>query len=111
MCLLGGLIGLGLLLVTAPPPVAITTLALLGVVLAPVFPALVALTPRHFGSAHTANAVGFQVGASVAGGAGLPALIGVLAQAFGLETIVPALLAVAVLQLGCYLAWSRAYRS
>ena len=44
---------------------------------------------------------------SVLGGAGLPALMGVLAQAFGLETIVPTLLASAVLELGCFLVWLR----
>ena len=80
---------------------------MLGVAQAPVYPALIALTPSHFGSAHTANAVGFQVAASVIGGAGLPALIGVFAQAFGLETIVPTLLAAALLQMCCYVAWSR----
>jgi len=46
-------------------------------------------------------------GAGVVGGAGLPALMGVLAEAYRLETIVPTLLAAAVLQIVCYLAWSR----
>ena len=71
------------------------------------FPALVTVTPDRFGSAHTANAVGFQVAASVVGGSGLPALLGFLAQAFGLEVIVPTLLVAACLQIACYLAWSR----
>jgi fucose permease len=111
LCLIGSLIGLGLLWTAMPPPVALATLALLGVVLAPVFPALVTLTPDHFGAAHTANAVGFQVAASVLGGAGLPALMGVLAQAFGLEVIVPTLLATGIVQLVCYVMWSRVHRS
>jgi fucose permease len=91
--------------------VAFAAIALLGFVQAPVYPALVTLTPSQFGSAHTANAVGFQVAASVVGGAGLPALMGVLAQAFGLETIVPTLLAAAVLQIVCYWGWSRGMSS
>jgi fucose permease len=111
LCLIASLIGLGLLWTAMPPPVALATLALLGVVLAPVFPALVTLTPDHFGAAHTANAVGFQVAASVLGGAGLPALMGVLAQAFGLEVIVPTLLAAGIVQLVCYVMWSRVHRS
>jgi fucose permease len=110
VCLGGTLIGLGLLWAASPAPVELATLALLGILLAPVFPALVTLTPDHFGSAHTANAVGIQVGTSVVGGAGLPALMGVLAQAFGYEVLVPTLLASGVLQLACYLVWSRVHQ-
>jgi len=109
-CLLGVLIGLGVLWVAGAPWLAFAAMALLGVVQAPVYPALVTLTPSQFGSTHTANAVGFQVAAGVVGGAGLPALMGVLAQGFGLEIIVPTLLAAAALQIVCYLAWARSYR-
>ena len=109
-CLLGVLIGLGVLWVAGAPWLAFAAMALLGVVQAPVFPALVTLTPSQFGSTHSANAVGFQVAAGVVGGAGLPALMGVLAQGFGLEIIVPTLLAAAALQIVCYLAWARSYR-
>ena len=109
-CLLGVLIGLGMLWIAGAPWLAFAAMALLGVVQAPVYPALVTLTPSQFGSTHTANAVGFQVAAGVVGGAGLPALMGVLAQGFGLEIIVPTLLAAAALQIVCYLAWARSYR-
>jgi fucose permease len=109
-CLLSVLVLLCLLWVPTAPWTAFAVLALLGVVQAPVYPALVTLTPSHFGSAHTPNAVGFQVAASVVGGAGLPALIGVLAQAFGLETIVPTLVVAGALEIVCYLAWSRSHR-
>jgi fucose permease len=110
-CLLGVLLGLGLLWVPTSSAVTFALLALLGTVIAPIFPTLVTLTPEHFGSAHTANAVGFQVAASVIGGAGLPALLGFLAQAFGIDVIVPTLLAAALLQIVCYVAWSRNHRS
>jgi fucose permease len=109
-CLLGVLVGLSVLWASNAPWLAFAAMALLGVMQAPVYPALVTLTPSQFGSAHTANAVGFQVAASVVGGAGLPALMGVLAAAYGLESIVPTLLAAAVVEIGCYLAWSR-YKS
>jgi len=111
VCLLSVVLGLGLLWVPAAPILAFAALALLGVVQAPVFPALVTVTPDHFGSAHTANAVGFQVAASILGGAGLAALLGVLAQAFGLEVLVPTLLVAGFTQIACYLAWSRSHRS
>ncbi|MDQ6673561.1 MAG: MFS transporter [Chloroflexota bacterium] len=110
LCMLSVLLGLGILWIPTAPGVALAALAVLGLVQAPVFPALVTLTPDHFGSAHTANAVGFQVAASVVGGAGLPALIGWLAGAFGLQVIVPTLLTAAGLQIACYAAWSRNHR-
>lgn len=106
LCMLSVLVGLGLLWLPTPAGVAFATLAALGAVQAPVFPALVTVTPDRFGSAHTANAVGFQVAASVIGGAGLPALMGFLAGAIGLQTIVPTLAIAALLQLACYVAWS-----
>jgi fucose permease len=109
-CLLGVLVGLGVLWVAGAPWLAFAAMALLGVVQAPVYPALVTLTPSQFGATHSANAVGFQVAAGVVGGAGLPALMGVLAQGFGLEIIVPTLLAAAGLQIACYLAWARSFR-
>jgi fucose permease len=109
-CLLSVLVLLALLWIPTAPWTAFAVLALLGVVQAPVYPALVTLIPGHFGAAHTANAVGFQVAASVVGGAGLTALIGILAQAFGLESIVPTLIAAAAIQIVCYVAWSR-YKS
>jgi len=106
LCLLSVLLGLGVLWLPAPSGLAFGVLALLGAAQAPVFPALVTVTPDRFGGVHTANAVGFQVAASVVGGTGLPALLGVLAQAFGLQVIVPTLLVAAVIQIVCYLAWS-----
>ena len=75
LCMLSVLLGLGVLWLPVPSGVAFGVLALLGVVQAPIFPSLVTVTPNRFGSAHTANAVGFQVAASVVGGAGLPALL------------------------------------
>src|SRR5579859_4067246 len=106
VCLLSVLLALGVLWLPVPAEVAIGVLAVLGVAQAPVFPALVTVTPDHFGSAHTANAVGFQVAASVVGGTGLPALLGFLAQAFGLDVIVPTLLINALIQIVCYLAYA-----
>ncbi|MGI9147053.1 MAG: MFS transporter [Chloroflexota bacterium] len=106
LCMLSVLVGVGALWLPTVPGVAVGVLAVLGAVQAPVFPALVTVTPDHFGSAHTANAVGFQVAASVIGGAGIPAVLGFLAQAFGLEVVVPTLAVAALLQMACYLSWS-----
>src|SRR5438874_920062 len=74
-------------------------LALLGLVLAPIFPVLIAETPRRLGAAQTANAIGLQVAAAVVGGAALPAGLGVLAARLSLEVVGPCLVGFALLQL------------
>ncbi|HLZ31439.1 MAG TPA: MFS transporter [Chloroflexota bacterium] len=106
VCLLSVLLGLGVLWIPGSSGMAFATLAFLGAVQAPIFPLLVTVTPERFGAAHTANAVGFQVAASVIGGSGLPALLGFLAQGFGLAVIVPTLLINALIQIVCYLAYA-----
>ena len=75
------------------PLVSSFALAVLGLSFAPVFPVLIAETPRRLGQAQTANAVGLEVAASVLGGAALPALLGVLAARTSLEVVGPFLLA------------------
>jgi fucose permease len=60
---------------------------MVGFGLAPVFPALIALTPLRIGADHAPNAIGFQVGAAGIGAAILPGLAGVLGDRYGLELI------------------------
>jgi fucose permease len=80
---------------------SIAALGLLGFTVGPVFPLLIAETPGRFGEAHSANAVGVQIAAGSLGWAMLPAIAGVLAQRLGLESVPPFLLgsALAVLLL------------
>jgi fucose permease len=106
ICLVGVLVGLGLLWLPAGTMLAFAALVLLGMFLAPVYPSLMSVIPDHFGSADTANVIGFSQAAAVVGGAGIPAALGFLAQAFGLEVIVPTRMIAAILQLACYVAWS-----
>ena len=77
-------------------------LALLGVSLAPIFPSLIATTPKRLGDEHTANGVGLQIAAAVLGQSLLPALVGVLARHLGLEIIGPALCIAAAVLLALY---------
>jgi fucose permease len=65
----------------------VASLALIGLTGAPVFPLLIAGTPQRVGGQHAANAVGFQISAACLGAAALPSAAGVLARAYGLETI------------------------
>jgi fucose permease len=59
-------------------------LVLLGLAIAPIYPALMSETPERVGGA-AEHAVGFQVSAAMAGGLCLPALGGFLAEALSLE--------------------------
>ncbi len=68
-------------------------LCLLGLVLAPIFPLLIAETPTRVGARHAAHAIGFQVAAATLGAGTLPSLAGVLLRRVGLEALGPFLLA------------------
>ncbi len=75
---------------------------LLGFSLAPIFPALISTTAQRVGARHTPNTIGFEVGAASAGIAIIPALLGVLADAWGLKTIEVALFVLALIVFGLY---------
>lgn len=62
-------------------------LAFLGFALAPMFPTLIAETPRRVTRRHAPNAIGFQVGITGFGGAILPGVAGLLSDSFGLNII------------------------
>jgi fucose permease len=71
---------------------AVWALAIMGLVLAPIFPSLIATTPERLGERHTADAVGWQVAGAVAGAVAIPGGVGVLAARVGLEVVGPILL-------------------
>jgi len=77
------------------PDVGITLAAflVLGAALAGIFPAMVALTPARLGSRRAQHVIGWQGGASAAGGSGLSAVIGLLIAAGGLSVLGPSLTA------------------
>ena len=64
----------------------------LGLLLAPIFPLLIAETPARVGERHAAHAIGFQISAATLGAGALPALAGLLARHAGLESLGPFLL-------------------
>ncbi len=71
----------------------------LGLLLAPIFPLLIAETPSRVGERHAAHAIGFQISAATLGAGLLPAAAGLLARDSGLESLGPFLLAVTLLLL------------
>jgi fucose permease len=74
----------------------IVALALMSVLLAPVYPTMMALTPARLGP-HAVHAIGFQVAAAMAGVAVLPGLMGAVADLFGAGAVPVLLLALALL--------------
>jgi len=70
-------------------------LAVLGFALAPIFPTMIAETPKRLGRSHATSAIGFQVAAAYLGTAAIPGLTGVLAGHVGLAVIGPCLFSTA----------------
>jgi fucose permease len=67
-------------------------LALMGFAMAPIFPTLIAMTPRLLGNRQATNAIGMQVAFGGLGVAALPWLAGILAARTTLEVISPFIL-------------------
>jgi fucose permease len=88
---LGGMIGALLIWWDPGMGSGFLGLAALGFALAPIFPTLIAETPKRLGPSHTASAIGFQVAAAYLGTAAIPGLTGVLASHAGLAVIGPCL--------------------
>jgi fucose permease len=96
-CLLAAAAGMALFAVPLSPGAAYAGLALAGIGLAPVFPCLMTRTPQRLGTALSAHAVGFQVGAAMIGAAAIPGALGLIASEVGLTAIPVGALILAVL--------------
>jgi hypothetical protein len=59
-------------------------LAVLGAALAPIYPLLIAETPRRVGARYAEHAIGFQMSAAYVGAVTIPAVLGVVARRHGL---------------------------
>jgi fucose permease len=87
----------GAILFAIPGVPAGLGLAVLGFALAPIFPGLMAETPRRVGADAAAHAVGFQVSAATVGVAVIPSAAGLVGERLGLAAVAPLILGVAVL--------------
>ncbi len=87
--LIGAIGGAVLMHGSFPLPATFAGAVLLGLMLAPLFPTLIALTPARVGTRFAAHAVGMQVSACALGIAVIPGTIGWLARRWGIE-ILPA---------------------
>lgn len=61
--------------------------ALVGLAIAPIFPALISGTSRRVGARFAANTIGMQMAATGLGGSLIPSVVGVLARRVSLEVI------------------------
>lgn len=70
-----------------PSGVGVTGVIIVGLGLAPIFPSLMTRTGERLGAAYATHAVGFQVSAGMLGAAVMPSVAGVVAEAWGLESV------------------------
>jgi len=82
-----GLFGSALIAINLSKWLSLLGLALTGIAIAPIFPALISSTSYRVGKGHTVNTIGMQISAAGLGGALLPGLAGVLANNISLEII------------------------
>lgn len=87
LSLMGALVGALLLWWNPAPWVSLLGIAIVGLAIAPVFPALVSATRGRVGAQHAANTIGIQISAAGLGAALLPAVAGSLARHLSLEAI------------------------
>lgn len=104
---MGVAVGASLVLWWDPGGAGGVALPVLGFALAPIFPMLVTLTPARLGAEQATGVIGLQMAAAAAGGAFIPGLGGLLADAHGLEQLAPFLVAVAVLMVVVFAALER----
>jgi len=95
---LGGLVGAlvgALLLIWNPSEIAnVIAVAIIGISIAPIFPAMMSGTKTRVGDHYAANTIGMQMASTGLGMALIPSVMGVLARQFSLEVIPVCLLVV-----------------
>ncbi len=105
--LAGALLGAALLVWNPSEAANVVAVAIIGLSIAPIFPALTSGTRTRVGDHFAANTIGMQMAATGFGTALIPSLMGVLARRVSLEIIPILLFAVYALVLGVYLLATR----
>jgi len=85
--LIGALLGAGLLIWNPFPAANVIAVAIIGLAIAPIFPALMSGTSQRVGARFAANTIGMQMAATGFGIAIIPGLMGVFARQVSLEVI------------------------
>jgi fucose permease len=108
---LGALAGALLIGLVPAAWASVSGLMLVGLSLAPIFPALIATTAARVGVAHAANTIGLQVACAGAGAALIPWVIGQGVAVAGPPVIAPAIVATAGAYLLLFAVTDRAART
>jgi|GEM_PF-355307 len=95
------IVGLAAFWLSPTPLLAVLALIFTGFAHGPIFPLEILLTPRRFGTEHTANVVGFEIAAANVGGAILPAAVGIMVGVWDLGVVPPAILVFSLLLFVC----------
>jgi len=85
------------------PVITVVGVAVTGIAVAPVFPALLSDTRNRVSENHISNTIGMQIAAAGLGAAALPSLVGVAARVLGLEAIPVSIVGVLALLLLLFL--------
>ena len=105
--LLGAILGVGLLIWNPSESANVLAVSLIGLSIAPIFPAMMSGTSWRVGDQFAANTIGMQMAATGFGAAVIPSLMGVLARRLSLEVIPICLMVVYAGLAGVYLLASR----
>lgn len=108
--LIGALLGAGLLIWNPAPAGNLIAVAVIGLSIAPIFPAMMSGTRARVGDHHAANTIGMQMAATGCGTALIPGAMGVLADLVSLEVVPVFLMATYAILLGLYLLAIRSPR-
>jgi fucose permease len=101
--LVGALLGAGLLIWNPSQLANLIAVAVIGLSIAPIFPAMMSGTKMRVGDRYAANTIGMQMAATGLGTAVIPSLMGILARQISLEVIPVCLLATYAGLTGFYL--------
>lgn len=107
ICMIGLIAGLLLIWLIPLGVVAVLGFCFIGFCLAPLFPAVVAVIPLLVPTRLGPSAIGMLVSISIIGLAVLPWIAGVFAQALGIWTLLPFLLALGVVLLALWMPLAR----
>jgi fucose permease len=99
----GALLGAALLIWNPAEIANVIAVAMIGISIAPIFPAMMSGTRIRVGDQHAANTIGLQMAATGFGIAVIPSTMGILARRISLEVIPVYLLVVYLALLGVYL--------
>jgi len=109
--MIGAILGALLLIWNPSEVVNLLAVAIIGISIAPIFPALMSGTSQLVGERYAANTIGMQMAATGFGTAVIPSTMGILARYTSLEVIPVYILAVYAALLGVYLLANRFRRA